>query len=650
MNKLVLVLFAAVFLATANAYLITSAGRDLPTNIGAIQQPSAPGGWQYYAVFNNGSTNALTYNIASQYWIDQLVCGDGLVTQNVATYGARVQDTLVVEGAVDSCSGFRPPYYNTSINFTSNYTGFIRINGWFQRTSLVAGNYNFTLYLNKAVLFSSIKTDATNYTYSYDTLVSYGDNVSIVISNTTTTASYINLTSYISALTAANLTYPTNSSSNNTLNAFFLYEANSGDSLVNVSLFSNVSGWKAAITNSTPILSGKTNWFNTTFPNPGAYTVALQACDKTGFCNTTSNFTFFYLPTRLRIQVLNETASPVNLHFNLTISNGTNTTVYATNNQYWFNRTWLEIPTGSLTVTVGNSTFLMASRYYYPTFNETDVNFTAYLLTDSLDNEVDFTVKDYAGNLLSGYYLNVQRSFFGTDNWTTVAQAQTDYAGRAVAYLDVASNPVYRIAVYDADKVFVEAFSPVIFDASLLIATNTYGLTLITGQQVGGIIGQPLTTSASCAFDTSTAVLSCTVSGVGASSNLTVENVTASGFRQICSSSITPAAGTLSCAVPAFNGTILRYSVYVTNADGTQFLAASDTLDYTSDALNWGPVAFVLFVFLLIVLASFGQGDGPTVWMLINSAVLAGKLLNIFNVDWSYVVAFVMLSVLFLKD
>lgn len=648
MRAYLLALAALFFLGSASAsYLITSAGRDFPTAYSIAQ-----GSWHYEARWNNGSTQPLIYRQISPaitYWIDNTVSSDGQISNSSTTFKALTGVTLFMQGGPDEVN--RLSNYNATINWTSNVTATVNITGWYQNWGVPFNDpYNVSIYQNGQLIYGDDVggADATNYSYSsVVTPVSKGDFIAFSIGANSLGAgsedAAVNATMFIIDLTsslAITANTPADGANNVSIIQPFSFTpvlVNTSEyGFINASIFTNASGWLPT-GNTSAVANNTLNWVNVTFPQYGQYIWAAQVCSVIEGCKITANYTLTLLPPRLFIQVFNESASPTNLLYNLTISNGTNTTVYPTMTSIWFNRTWWEIPTGDLAITIANSTALYSTRTFYLRFNTTNMTLTAYLALESLVKELDITLQDYAGNKLSGYYVNAQRSFQGTDNYTTVAQVKTDYTGQGVMHIDI-TYPNYRFVAYTGGYAQVGVFVPVTITSDDLIATDTYAKIFVINQQSTGLPGQGTITSATCGFATATAVLTCAVSGYGQTSNLTVENLTASGFQQICSDSTTPAEGTLTCTLAGYNGSLMKYYVYIENYDGTRFLATSGVLDYTNRTLDWGLTGFILFIMLGIVLVGFGSHSPVDMGVMLILLMVAGKLLSVFDVGWEYVI------------
>jgi hypothetical protein len=92
---------------------------------------------------------------------------------------------------------------------------------------------------------------------------------------------------------AVNQSLPANDSDNFSSSANFGYYANFSDSIVNASIFTNITGsWSLLASNASAIGNNTLNWINSTLPSLGLFAWNVQACYKNGWCNfSNANFT-----------------------------------------------------------------------------------------------------------------------------------------------------------------------------------------------------------------------------------------------------------------------------------------------------------------------------------------------------------------------
>lgn len=170
-----------------------------------------------------------------------------------------------------------------------------------------------------------------------------------------------------------------------------------------------------------------------------------SGADSNGDCANMTLMIYEDHTQRLIMQAQDE-QTLANRLFNLQISNGTNTTSYL--NQYWFNRTAAEIPTGNLTVTVSNSSYF--SRNYFVDFNPAgiDTNITAFLLntSDAYAHLVSLSVKDSANVPLQNALIQVQKEVGGI--FVDVGSGLTDSSGTVSFFLDALT--AYQIVISKA--------------------------------------------------------------------------------------------------------------------------------------------------------------------------------------------------------
>lgn len=689
---LLLLLFASFSLAATT--LITSAGREFSTGV----WDSSPGKWHYEAKYNgNGSTSVVTmgYDSVNTRWREGVSAGNGFVQNASVTFGAETGVSLIVDpGTVGGSHAFP---HNTTVNWTSNFTGKINFTGWFQRTSLTANNYNISIWKNGDLNQSYIKTDSVNYTFEarrWD--VATGDYIAIVIASSVIDQDpYINLTAYVEAdLTApgtptrtltvdknnytegdsANLSIAVNSlnlNTNVTSNfsvkyangtvVWFLQSINDTQTNPVYLSYSLPVGAVSAVSNfnETIVFNVSTNlslsngtWIN--FNNISSallHKIVLQNCRI--IASTSPSALTFTTYDENTLNYLNGT------YYQLTLNASLPGKTFQRNYSFIWNNT---IPVGSFmqantTVCIypewqtyyvqglilyTNNSYVVRNYRVFSNLSEVRKNVTLYSIQNSTFSsstaEVDFTLKDYAGNLLSGYTIQVQRYFVGNGSFIGVAQAVTDYAGRAITYLDTSAQS-FRVIVLDADGNFVQSFSPVVLTASLLVATNTYGLTLTIQPQDYSIYPWFGHVSANCAFNNATSLLSCDVNDatqIGVSSTLTVQNLSINGWSTICTSSATGASATLVCSVPGWNNSIFKYQLLIYDSNGVYFQAGEGILDYRVSpfgSVSWGAGGWLIALILCVALFALGFQNMNAALAMLALAIIGISWLNIITIS-----------------
>lgn len=438
MKKLAIAL-VLMLTTLANAYLITSAGRDFPTTY-----TTTPGNWHYEALFNNGTVQIMKYkSTAPTYWSDESPAGNGLISNASATYKALPGITLFIQRG--EIAAPRTSDYNASVNWSSNFTGAANISGWYQNWGTPFGyQYNVTIYKNNAVIYSNAVGIfvTTNFTYNVLAYLQAGDNVSFTLgANDSSVFPAINATVYITDYPTIEIirNAPSNNIGNMTLVTPFGFTPSlinySIDGFVNASVWTNITGW-LPIGNSSAINNNTLNWINVTFPRHGQYLWAVQVCSVVTGCNSTSNYTVNLTAPRLYVQAF-DTVSLGRIYFNAQLSNGTNTTTFS--NLYWLNKTFGEIPTSSTGVTVQISNASYYTSAYSPVLDlnaTNDTAFSAYLipLSNATVHLVQLIVRNVPGSPVQGATVLIQQFIGGV--YTTIASGTTDSAGQAAFYLD----------------------------------------------------------------------------------------------------------------------------------------------------------------------------------------------------------------------
>lgn len=336
------------------------------------------------------------------------------------------------------------------------------------------------------------------------------------------------------------------------------------------------------------------------------------------------------------------------------------------NSSFSFTLNFTDIASGGLCLYPTTTNYSMTFDAIYHTAGYTSRNYRAfgyfdnvskqyllYLLATSVSSEVDFTLKDPIGNKQPGYILDVQRYFYASNSYETVAQAKTDYNGRAFTYLYQPANS-FRVVVRNSNGVPVQTFTPVVIDSSVQTGSITggggiYAISLTLGQGTQPIYDQFGNIYAACAFSNSTGVLSCTVidSTLQATSAvLTVDNMTMDGWVNVCTATGVGSSSTPSCAISDWTKSVFRYKLDIYNPDGTFFTAYSGSIDYRSLVLDWGTYGFLLTWLAVITMGAVGIWNPIASLALGGGALVISWMLGIFNVGFATVISFMVLIML----
>lgn len=650
-----------LFSFLANASLITSAGRDFATTT----YDSGIGKWHYEAKYNDISlpTSAvpMIYNGIFTRWSEGASAGNGFVQNASVTFGAETGVSLIVDpGTVGGSHAFP---HNTTVNWTSNFTGKINFTGWFQRTSLTANNYNISIWKNGDLNQSYIKTDSVNYTFeARQWSVSTGDYIAIVIASSVIDQDpYVNLTAYVEAdLTAPGT--PTRTLSLDKSNYTESENANLTIAVSALNLNSNITS-----NFSVKYANGSVIWFLRTVNDTQTNPVYLSYSMPTGVVSSVSNLNetiIFNVSTNLSLtngtwinfnnitsSLLHKitlqncritySTSPSALTFttfdedSLVYINGTyyqmDVNVSLFGNSFQRNYSFIKnntIPVGSfmqanmtvciypewqtysvngLVVYTNNS---MVSRVFVVNTNLSEVrkNVSLYLLSNQTADQVIIFVNDENGLPVENVKVDVQRYFVGNGSYISVAQILSDFEGKGTTYLRV-NDLFYRFAL-SINGTLVTSIPPtVIICQSGTCPPYTITLPLDRAGQ-SHLIERFGQFSTICSFNNATNYLTCDVldsSGLTTHANLTVENYGAIAWNQVCSNYCQSNVCTLVCLIPNGNTSMSRYTVYAYDSENEPVIAASGVLDYRVQLISWGTTGLYLGLIIVPTLFLLGR-------------------------------------------
>lgn len=686
---LIAVLFLALAL-NATAASIADLALNFQTTPGTLQ-----GQWFYGGSYSSNGTNAsLTYVPMGDggYWIDNSACGDGFAYNG--TYVDLMPElgkTLLLVPAGDSCAGRRPPTYNLTANWISNFTGNAYFSGWYKQAFASDRGYSITFYVNgsqKAYITNTSINNVTNTTFNISLGgVIPGSNITIKVASTTTNIGtpYMNVSAQIWPTDIGFVPSPPNyvfstdkvNYSENDLGVSRLFinntlglnvTLNASVLLPNGSIFYNVttvidapfSFWLnntfdvgrinynyqtlnssnvnfSYQVNATNLTVGAANYTNTSFALPQVWGMAITNCTPAISTTPAFNMTFQNESdlALLNHTKINITAAVFNV-FN-PVSNRTYFLSFNTSLAY-YNTTCIFPPWANYTVSnliVYSKKDFDERRYVTrSSLSNTTTLLNLYLSVSSINSEIDITLKDYASNLLAGYIVYAQRYNFANSSYITVEQGVTDYAGRTVMHLDRTAAP-FLFVIADTTGAVVATFNTAL-PSSLLTSTNVYGLTFTLTQDQSGQYQQLGNVYTNCVFTNSTGVLSCTVvdgTQLSRSSNLTVmQSNGTTNMIQVCSSSANSGAATLTCSIPTWNNSYFTYQLILVNSDGSTFIATSGSFDYRQTAITWGNYGFLVTMFFVLGMYAIGSWNMNAGLIMAGVGFLFSFMIGAFNV------------------
>lgn len=537
---------------------------------------------------------------------------------------------------------------NASITSLNNVT--LRYSGdgnsySFSNTTYAAGGgtFNFTTTITTPLVSANSSSFNWNWTYVANgmqrntTSLTQAVSFAYWINNFTTPA---NITE---GLNATLLLYTVNQSAlASTTTTYYGYFSNNSLIYSGSGGVFNIGSASQAVLENRPVnasynvsYNGSSRITNAATTNVSVYRMVLTNCSTI----TTNQTLVMYLMDESTGTALNDSTvyynavvtrppNGITRAYNLTFANGA-----ATNSTVCLYPQWDFLTTTS-SIYYSHANYNNREYYAWGNLSGTTSFITLYLLGNSSSAELDITVKDYAGNLKSGYIVQVQRYYPTTNSYVVVAQGITDYAGLTKVFLDPTATS-YKVVIEDSTGTIQASFSPVILTSSLLISVGVYAITFTLNQQTFPVYGEYGQITGSCAFTNSTGILSCTVSDphqLGASSQLIVKTYGPTGFAQSCNSNASTATATLTCSMPGWNNTFFNYQLTVYNNDGSSFVVDSGSFDYRSSLINWGSTGFLLTIFTVIVFAAIGAWNPVVSLFLTGFALIISYMLGAFNV------------------
>lgn len=279
-------------------------------------------------------------------------------------------------------------------------------------------------------------------------------------------------------------------------------------------------------------------------------------------------------------------------------------------------------------------------QYFVTLTNQTVQNLTLYMLLDSESEDLTVTVYEQTTLVrVPGSVVYLQRFNVSTNSYSTVAMYETDVAGNA--YFDVQRNDeLYKFQVdypWGTSKFVSEAFYIESSEINLYISTIS-GFTEGFFEQSGiqGTItysSSPNTFTLSYSDPSSTATQYCF-------SIKQWNRYAKEILNQSCSSS---ASGSISLTGFTEDGTY--YGVFTATIDGTEQVIATSWKDLVTDELDAG--AFGILLTLGLFLTFIFIFPWHTYAAILGSvALIFARLFGIFPIDWGYIIAILIASIL----
>jgi len=339
-----------------------------------------------------------------------------------------------------------------------------------------------------------------------------------------------------------------------------------------------------------------TNYTNSSLIEGDSYNFSMNATGSANYSSNTSLVTFWYTyASLLSVDVLDE-QTETGITFNITLQNDTFS--FTDYNRALFTANSTNMPYGDVTVIVWANNY--GQRNYYREIEDTSSEFiTAYLVPDSIGQDVLFTIKDTLDTLITGAEINVSKILSG--GMTVVAQGISDDTGRYSFSLQTMGN--YNVTIYKSGYL--------IKNVILIPSLTSYTIYL-----VGDIAERPSywdfyrTLYSNCTFANSTRLLNCTwvdVSGHVVNTTLEVLTMNTSGHMwTLCSNTSTNSSGAFYCNFGTANNQTFYWSMWMdTGSNPSSLLAASGSW---TDALAIGVllgVTGILVSMIIIIFSGF---------------------------------------------
>lgn len=258
-------------------------------------------------------------------------------------------------------------------------------------------------------------------------------------------------------------------------------------------------------------------------------------------------------------------------------------------------------------------------RYYflYPTLTNATQNLNLYLLSSTLSYVATISVYNTNGIPYENAFVDVQRYYPETLSYISTTQVQTDYEGKATAYI-IPNTVYYRFVVKDPSGNALKQFTSKIITCNPSDYTcPPYKIDLYLADAPTFIWMSYYDATFTCS--NTTLLLSCTViysNNAMSNTSLIVQNSTGS---TICSSSAFTSSATLVCNLGNTTGQTYFYwlQVYYNNKWS---VLTQGVLSFPSPLqieLTWGEWGIYLFITLNLVFFMIGN------WMPYVSNILA---------------------------
>lgn len=241
-----------------------------------------------------------------------------------------------------------------------------------------------------------------------------------------------------------------------------------------------------------------------------------------------------------------------------------------------------------------------SSRTYYlaeAEISNTSQDIDLYLKDNETTDLITMQVYNALGIPEEDVYINIARYDVGTNTYSTVAIVQTNFDGKAFAYLT--KNTIWYRFTLIQDGVILEQYSPTIITEDTL----TFRLSQTA---LGEYFDYHGNIAVNCSWPNNTTT--CTVtdtSGLMETTELDVKRWTSLGYIDVCSSSDTGSSVTLVCPMGTLDGKIFFYRLDATFAE-TEDTLESGFRDHRTGTPVYGDLGVLVSLMIMLVMIFIG--------------------------------------------
>lgn len=277
-------------------------------------------------------------------------------------------------------------------------------------------------------------------------------------------------------------------------------------------------------------------------------------------------------------------------------------------------------------------------NYYLVNYSLSNTSSDISLYLSQATTQVKLSVVDYNDDAISDVYIRVLTYDVGTNSYTTTEIVKTDTEGDAYAQMTL--NTAWYAFILELDEVVLLQTLP-----TKITGDRIFRVDLTTDYFSNYDVAQGITHSLT--YTNATTSFSFTWSEPSGSMQqgcLKLTRRTINGETVLNTSCVTSTAATILMSIPETVGTNTYVADSYAVIDGQNFALDSLSVGFNETYRTFGASGIFLSMLLILTLVLVGLWHPAAAIVLMIIGVVATNIMNLFYLNWTYLIAFVILG------